>query len=149
MKNDRLLTGALAGLIGSVAQNIYGQIAKGLTITDRAFLDFAEVALLNRTYGGFLGIVTGTLSHLVFGILVGVLFAYLLRKTSSNYLYLKGLGMGIAIWFFSLAIGTLFKLPMFTEIPPGPALTMFVGALLWGAVTAFTLKMLERKTDLV
>jgi len=55
--------------------------------------------------------------------------------------------MGLAIWFFSLAIGTLFKLPLFTEIPPGPALTMFVGALLWGAVTAFSLKLLE--TDLV
>ncbi len=149
MKNDRLIAGAIAGVSGSVVQNIYGQVVKGLGITDRAFLDFAEVALLSRTYSGFFGIVAGIISHLVFGMLVGVLFVYLLQKTSSNYLYLKGLGFGIGIWFFSLAIGTMFNFPMFTETPPVPALVMFVGALLWGFVTAFSTKIIEKKTNLI
>ncbi len=149
MKSDRLIAGAIAGVSASVVQNIYGQVVKGLGITDRAFLDFAEVALLSRTYSGFFGIVAGIISHLAFGMMFGVLFVYLLQITSSNYLYLKGLGFGIGIWFFSLAIGTMFNFPMFTETPPVAALVMFVGALLWGAITAFTTKILENKTDLI
>ena len=149
MKNDRLIAGAIAGISASVVQNIYGQVVKGLGITDRAFLDFAEVALLSRTYGGFFGIVAGIISHLAFGMLLGVLFVYLLQITSSNYLFLKGLGFGIGIWFFSLSLGTMFNFPTFTEVPPVAALVMLVGALLWGTVAVFTTKILERKTDLI
>ena len=149
MKSDRLIAGAISGISASAAQNIYGQVVKGLGITDRAFLDFAEVALLSKTFGGFWGIVIGILSDLVFGMILGVLFVFLLQITSSNYLYLKGLGFSISIWFFSLAIGTMFNFTKFTVTPPVAALVMFVGALLWGAVVAFTTKILVRKTDLI
>lgn len=149
MKHDRFIAGAVAGVSGSVVQNIYGQVVKGLGITDRAFLDFAEAALFGRIYGGFFGFVAGTISHLVFGMFAGMLFVYLLQKTSSNYLYLKGLGLGVGIWFFSFAIGTMFNFPMFTQTPPIPALVIFAGALLWGIVTAFSIKILETKTGLI
>ena len=80
---------------------------------------------------------------------MGVVFVYLIKKTSSTYLYLKGIGLGITIWFFSLGIGTLYRIPLFTDIPPIPALTTFVGALIWGLVTAFSLIMIEKKTEMV
>jgi hypothetical protein len=130
MRNDRISAGALAGIIGAVVQNIYGQIVKGLGITDRAFLDFAKIVLFHKPYGGVLGFIAGTLSHLTFGMITGVLFVCLIKRTSSKYLYFKGMGMGMTIWFFSLGMGTLFDLPLFQDIPPVPALTTFAGALI-------------------
>ncbi|MDT3700099.1 MAG: hypothetical protein RO469_11805 [Thermincola sp.] len=149
MKHDRIMAGAIAGCIGTAAQNIYGQTAKALGITDRAFLDFARIILFHKSYGGVFGFIAGFIAHLTFGMLSGALFAYVIRKSSSTHLYFKGSVMGAAIWFFSLGIGTLYNLPMFVDIPPIPALSIFVGALIWGLVTAFSLKILEKKTNLI
>lgn len=149
MKHDRIMAGAIAGTIGAAAQNIYGQTAIALGITDRTFLDFARIVLYHKDYGGVLGFIAGIIAHLTFGMLLGALFAYVIRKSSSTHLYLKGAATGAAIWFFSLGVGTLYDLPMFKDIPPLPALSTFIGALIWGLVTSFSLKILEKKTDLV
>lgn len=143
------MAGAIAGCLGAAAQNIYGQTAKALGITDRAFLDFARIVLFHNSYGGVFGFIAGVIAHLTFGMLLGTLFAYVIYKSSNTHLYFKGSAMGAAIWFFSLGVGTLYDLPMFKGIPPIPALSIFVGAIIWGLVTAFSLKILEQKTDLI
>ncbi len=38
---------------------------------------------------------------------------------------------------------------MFKDIPPSTALSTFVGSLIYGAVIAYTLKLLEKKTNLL
>jgi uncharacterized membrane protein YagU involved in acid resistance len=96
-----------------------------------------------------MGFIAGIISHLVFGMLMGAIFVYLIKKTSSTHLYLKGIGMGITIWFFSFSIATLYNIPLFKDIPPTPALTTFAGSVIWGFVTAFSLKVLEKSSDLV
>ncbi|PKM81954.1 MAG: hypothetical protein CVU89_06340 [Firmicutes bacterium HGW-Firmicutes-14] len=149
MRSDRISSGALAGIIGAVVQDIYGHTAKTFGITDRIFLDFAKIVLFHKPYGGIFGFIAGILSHLTFGMITGVLFVYLIKRTSSRYLYYKGMGMGMTIWFFSLGVATLYNLPLFKDIPPVPALITFVGALIWGLATAFSLKLIEKKTNLV
>ena len=142
MIRDRIVAGGIAGISASVIQNIYGQLIKGAGLTDRAFLDFAEIALFGQTYNGVLGFIAGVIAHLTFGLMFGIMFALIILKTSNNYLYIKGTGVGIAIWFWTLAVATLFNLPMFAVIPPSASVLILIGAILWGIIAAFSLKLL-------
>ncbi len=149
MKNDRVTAGAISGAIGAVIQNIYGSLAKAVGITDISFVDFAEAIIFNQKLDGISGFIAGTLSHLAFGSMLGVLFGYLISKSSSKYYYFKALGFGIGIWFWSLAIGTMYKINVFDKVKPVPALSIFVGALVYGFVTGYVLKIMERRSDVV
>ncbi len=149
MKKDRLVAGGLAGLIGSLVQNGYGQLTKVLGITDIAFIDFAEVFLAREVYGGVIGFIVGSLAHAAVGVLMGVIFAYIIRFTSSRYYLLKGLGFGFILWFILSGIGTIFNLKDFAHIPPNTALSTLGGALIFGLVTAYALSFLERRTGLL
>jgi len=149
LKKDRLVAGGLAGAIGALVQNAYGQSAKALKLTDRAFIDYAEVLLAHKVFGGVLGFIVGTLAHLAVGVIMGVIFAYIIMLTSSRYLYIKGLGYGFVLWLLLSGFGSIFNLPQFTLIPPNVALATLVGALIYGIVNAFTLGYLEKRIGLV
>ena len=54
------------------------------------------------------------------------------------------------IWLIFATLGSVFKMPLFTVIPPNPALSLLFGALMiYGFFTSFTLKFLEKKSNLV
>jgi len=149
MVKDRLIAGGLAGATGAIIQNIYGHTAKAIGITDRAFMDFAKVLLTFKPYQGVLAFIVGQISHYLVGVLLGIIFVYIIMLTSSRYLVWKGLGYGAILWVLLLGFGTIFRLPLFMNIPPGPALSVFVGALIYGLVTAYTLSLLEKRTRLL
>lgn len=149
MKNDRFTAGAISGAFGAIAQNVYGSSAKAIGITNISFADFSKAILFNQTLAGISGFIVGILSHLAFGSMLGVLFAYLISKSSSKYYYFKSLGFGIGIWFWSLAIGTMYKINVFDKVSPLPAISIFVGALIYGFITGYTLKIIEKRSDLV
>lgn len=149
MKNDRITGGAIAGIIGAVAQNLYGRGVKAVGLTDRAFVDFANVIAFGKPNQGFIGAISGTLAHLTLGMILGTLFALIIMKTSSKYFLFKCLGYGAGLWFMTLGLGSIFKLPLFVEIPPIPQLTTFVGAEVYGLVTGYSLKLIQDKTSLV
>lgn len=146
---DRLIAGAIAGLIAAFIQNIYGWITQAVGLTDRSFYQFAEIVLSSRIYPGTLGFITGLIAHLAVGVMLGIIFAYAIYLTSSHYIVLKGFGYGLITWFLLSGFGTIFRLPLFEDIPPGPALVTLIGALLYGFVLAYTLKLIDQKTGLL
>lgn len=146
---DRLISGSLAGAIAGLIQNLFGQTLKALGITDRAFADFAKVLIMYKPYQGTLAIIVGVISHIITGLIFGVIFAYIIQKTSSKYLLTKGIAYGAVLWVLLSGFGTMFKLPMFFDIPPRAALTTFVGALIYGFVTAYALKFIDNRTKLL
>jgi len=79
----------------------------------------------------------------------GVLFAYIILLTSHRYYVLKGLGYGAILWFLLMGFGTIFNLAQFQDIPPTPALTTFIGALIYGIVLAYNLKIIDKNTHLL
>jgi len=149
LKNDRFTAGAISGIIGAIAQEIYGYIAKASGLTNIAFIDFAEAIIFNAQLKNFIGIIAGIISHLVFGAMLGVLFAYIIYKTSNNYYYFKALGYAAGIWFWSLAFGTMYKINVFNDIQAVPAISVFIGAQVYGLVLAICLKILENKSNMV
>lgn len=146
---DRLVAGALAGAVAALVQDAYGLTVKALGITDRIFTDFAAVMIMFKPEKGALGFLVGLIAHVIVGIIFGIVFAYIILKTSSNYFLLKGLCYGLILWFLLLGLGTMWRLPLFTVVPPKPALVIFVGALLYGLVTAYILKLLDQRTNLI
>lgn len=146
---DRFVAGGTAGAIAGLIQDVYGSSMKALGFTDRSFADFSEIILSSRVYTGLLGTIVGIVAHLAVGILLGIIFAYIIQLTSSRYIILKGFGYGLITWFLLSGFGTIYKLPLFSDIPPGPALTTLVGALLYGLTLAFTLKLLDKRTNLL
>ncbi len=149
MKKDRLVAGGIAGFIGSLVQNVYGQATKALGITDRAFIDFAETVLVREVYGGVIGLIIGSLAHAAVGILMGVFFSFVIKYTSSRYYLLKGAGFGFVLWFILSGFGTVFDLKNFAHIPASTALSTLGGSLIFGLVTSITLRYLDRNLELL
>lgn len=146
---DRLIAGGLAGIIGAAVQQAYGLTVKAIGITDRAFIDFAEVLVLSKKFVGPLAFFVGSISHLIVGLFLGVIFAYIIRLTSSNYLLFKGFGYGVVWWMLLMGFGTIFRLPVFSPIPPYAAVSTLVGAAVFGLATAFSLGILEKRTKIL
>ncbi|MCL4440817.1 MAG: hypothetical protein M1609_09595, partial [Firmicutes bacterium] len=73
-----------------------------------------------------------------------VLFSYVITFSKPKYYIIKGVGLGLFIWLFSLGLATLFKLQSFTTIPPRTSYVLLAGAILWGLIMGFTYKKLHR-----
>jgi uncharacterized membrane protein YagU involved in acid resistance len=146
---DRFIAGGLAGIIAGLIQYMYGLVSKALGFSDREFGQFSESVLNLHVYTGVLGQIIGVLSHMAVSIIFGVLFAYIIQKASSRYYLLKGAMYGLVLWFLLSGFGSVLRLPNFTKIPPLTELDILGGAILYGLVLAYSLKLLERKTGLL
>jgi hypothetical protein len=85
------------------------------------------------------------ITDLALCILWGIVFAYVIKVTSSNYYYIKGIGFGFVIWMVLTSLGTLFNVPLFTETPLNVAYTTLFTALVFGLVVAWVLKFLNKR----
>jgi uncharacterized membrane protein YagU involved in acid resistance len=146
---DRLIAGGLAGIIAGLIQYVYGLATQALGFTDRSFGQFSEVVLNLHVYEGILGFIIGVLSHMAVALIFGVLFAYIIAKTSSRYYIIKGAMYGLVLWFLLSGFGSVLRLPNFTKVPPTSELDILVGAVLYGLVLAYTLKLLDKKTRIL
>lgn len=142
MLNDRMTGGILAGMAGALVQNIYMYLAKSLGLTDIMYVDVARHFIFSQDYNGFLAVIVALLAHFTIDSLWGVLFAFLIKYTSSSFYLLKGVFFSTAIWFFIRVFGT----KIFGVVPGSPPLTalvFFIGASLFGLTIAFVLRVLD------
>lgn len=151
MKNDRLLAGGIAGIVGSLSCDGLGVLYKYLGWSDRVFYENATILLTKKIYSheGFLGIIISLASHIAVCIIFGVVFSYLILFSTNNYLLIKGLGYGLVLWVLLHAFGSLFNLPLFTGMPLHIAYATLSYALIYGFMTALALRIIERRTQLL
>jgi riboflavin transporter FmnP len=149
LKEDRLMIGAISGIVGSVAQISFEFLAKAIGFTDRDVVDMAKIFIMYKRYPGIMSTIIGVTAQLLIGAILGIGFAYLIQKFSSNYYYVKGLGYGGMIWVLFATFGSLFKIPLFTIIPPADALSLLLGALIFGFFTSLILKYFEKKRSFI
>lgn len=151
MKKDRLVAGGISGIVGSIFCDTVGVLFKSLGWSDRTFYENATILLTNQIYSdeGIFGLILSLITHFAVCSIFGVLFAYIILFTTSNYLYIKGLGYGLVLWVLLHGFGTIFNLPLFTNMPLDIAYATLSFALVYGFTTAFTLKILEEKTQLL
>ena len=146
---DRLVAGGLSGAIAGLVQYAYGLLALNLGLTDRIFGQFSDVIFAGRVYTGTLGFVLSVLTHLAVTIPLGILFAYIIALTSSRYLLIKSVGFGFLLWFFLSGFGAILRLPLFIDMPEQPALVILVGAVIYGIVLGYALKILDKRSYLL
>ena len=74
-KEDRLVAGAVAGIAGILVQTIYALLIKYSDLTDRIYIDFAQVIIMSENRPGLSAFFIGLIAQLVIGGMFGVVFA--------------------------------------------------------------------------
>ena len=151
LEEDRLIAGGIAGIIGSIVNIVFGVIFKSLGWSDRAFFDNSTMLFGKETYvdKGFFGFLMGVITEVAVCIIYAVIFAYLIKITSSRYLYVKGLGFGFVLWMLLSSLGTMYNIPLFDYVPLDAAYTTLFTALAYGFTIAWVLKEVESKSRLL
>lgn len=93
--NDRMTKGIIAGVIGAIVQNIYAYLAIILGLIKSGYIDVSRSTLFINNYRELYATVVGLVGHFAIDIIGGVIFAYLIKSTSSRYFVLKGISFGI------------------------------------------------------
>ncbi|HYH02287.1 MAG TPA: hypothetical protein VEC37_04245 [Bacillota bacterium] len=88
---------------------------------------------------GFTAALVGSIAHLIIGTFCGLLFTHYLKATTFQNILTKGAFFGAFLWVSFLGAGSVFRLPIFTHVPPLSALLIFLNSLIYGFVTAYVL----------
>lgn len=145
MIDDRMTRGIIAGAVGAIVQDVYTFGARMAGFTKIEYEDFAEILFFSKPIPGFFPSFFGLLGHLVWDIFLGIMFAYLIKYTSSRFYVLKGLVYGSFIWWMIKVACTLFRIPVLASMPSRQVGVYLIGAMLFGLVVAYTLKLLDTR----
>ncbi|MBP1759194.1 MAG: hypothetical protein H6Q63_111, partial [Firmicutes bacterium] len=140
--HDQIIHGVIAGFAGGIAESVFAYTTKMLNFTDRIFMDYGEVLILGQHKGGLL---LGLIAHLVNASFFGIIFSYIMKFGKKKYYVLKGIGLGLIIWLFSLGMATLFKLPLFEKIESNVGYVLFIGSIIYGSVMSSIYRYLDKK----
>lgn len=141
---DRTISGGIAGCVGSLFCSFYEVAAERLLGINHSFLDYTATLVSYHVQPGLGGFTVGFLAQMAVGIIFGVVFTYLLALISSDYLLIKGLGYGFALWLMLSGFGVVYNLPLLRYNPPAATLFDLSDSLLYGLVTAYVVRMLRR-----
>jgi hypothetical protein len=147
MVNDRVTRGIIAGGVGFIVQNVYIFAAYMAGFTKIIYEDYTEMLFFSKLLPGIFPNFLGYVGHLVWDVLLGIIFAYGIKYTSSRFYLLKGIVYGIFIWWIVNVICTLFRLPVFSTLSSRELGVYLIGALLFGLVVAYTLKLLDTRWE--
>ncbi|NMA02362.1 MAG: hypothetical protein GX923_07335 [Clostridia bacterium] len=146
MKRDHVVFGGIAGVLGGILVPLFaGLPAKLLGLTDRLFYDFAMALILYNPQKEIIDYMVGILAHVTNSAILGVILSGVIYFTSAKYQLFKGFGMGITVWLVFTVMGTLFRMPLFTNIPPNAALVTYFTSALWGVTSAYILAVLNAR----
>lgn len=143
---DRFSRGFLAGVVGGVAMNIWSFIAYYvLNLPIIRFLDWSSIILFgdlpSTLWQGNYALMIQIIWSGFLGILLSLVFPHM---GSKNYL-IKGALFGLIIGFVIYAFPVLFKMPYLYKSKLETVISNHIGGIIWGLVTAQTLKWLDRK----
>ena len=150
MINDTFTRGVICGISGALVQNVLAFAAKLLGLTDTLYIDVAYAVLFNITSKGILSVIVSLIGHIIIDSFWGVIFAFLIKYTSSKFYIFKGIVFGCSIWFLVRVIITkIFQLPVLAKNCPKTALFFLFGAAMFGLTIALVLKFLDDKKPYV
>lgn len=148
--DDRVVLGAIAGIVGVLTRDIYSFFAKAIglakfTVWNIAAALFMRMDQVKTPVGNIVGILADT----VMGAIIGVLFVYFLKCTNTKNIILKGWGIGLAAWL--LLFGVIYHtLPFGVEAAPKDALSnlsAFLGHSILGFGLGITADLLLKKYE--
>lgn len=145
---DRFTRGFLSGIFAGVPTLMYALTAQALKWTNIRWAHFASILIFGRTYTNLPENLFSEFAVFFFCGLVGVIFAFIISKiTSQNYL-LKGWVYSVSIWFFAFSVIFLFKIHQLPLVSLKSALSNLIEATIWGLFLGYCLHWFDNKLKL-
>lgn len=141
MVRDRFIRGLLAGIVGgfaALAVNLF--FNEVLNFGKLHFYEISGVMIFGHLPRGLIQSIFAEIGHIGLSAAVGIALAYLLPKIKTDYLWIKGIFAGLAVWFAVYASTVLFKVPVVHKTDLPSALTNFLASIIYGLVTVIVLR---------
>ncbi len=138
MKNNCWSVGAIAGIIATAALTLLTLALTLISLSTLTEMEYAARFILNISGKEMEAIhwAIGTLTNFSLGAIFGILSAYLYRYTGKEDKYYKMIGIGVALWFFHLAI-VPFLDPVVSEYGTASvAIEFFFSYLVWSIIAS-------------
>lgn len=138
MKQDPIIFGGIAGIIGTIAKEILDFIFVAIGFSKYSYWNIAASLFIlpkdvNRSGGWILGALTDIIASAVFG----VILLYVIKFTGRKYLYIKGIGFGWFIWVLFFGVVINLHVVRITPTDIGTSLSSFFEHLIFGLTTAW------------
>ncbi len=135
---DRVITGALIGLLANAVKLTVNYISFLLGFTDVVFWQIVAAQFLERQdLFKPVAYFIGGVADLTATAALGVAFLYLIHYIGSEYLWLKGIGFGMLVWagLFGMFFGRIAA----EKLPPEPSgiLVTIAAHFVFGVALAF------------
>ncbi len=137
---DRFSRGFIAGTYGAIIMNIWSFISYGLNYAKLRFLDWASVLLFGNVPANTVELVTALFAHIIWSAVIGIIVAYLMPLITSERYLLKGALFGFISGFLFISIPIIFQVPFLNNHATGTTVSIIIGSLLWGIITAASLR---------
>lgn len=143
--NDRFMNGLVAGTVAGFIQGAVNSFMIFiLHFGHLRFADFSGIIIYGTKPKGLSEFIFAGIAQLGYAGSVGIAFSFLLKYISKNYLWVKGIYFGLAMWFFAYAITLLYKVPGLVLIPFESAACNFISSVVYGLTLAWAINKLER-----
>lgn len=143
---DSCFRGMVSGIIGGIVMDLWGFLSKDLLrFATRNYIDWTSVILYGYLPHNMPESLLALITHFLWTGFLGIVFAYILPKLTTEGSRIKGAYFGFIIGFFLYGIAILLRMPFFQVIPFPTSAGNAVGGLLWGIVTAHMLDWFDRK----
>lgn len=141
MFKDRLLRGALAGIIASlcmIAWNLFSYYI--LHFAKHTWLESLSQLVLGQPSKDILDFIAAFGSLIIWnGFLGGIFVSFIIPQRSGSYLG-RAVGFGFIIWFFLYTIGTLYKIKTLDIVASQTVFSNWISITIYGIVLGWITK---------
>lgn len=147
---DRSFRGAIAGTAGGITMTLWSFFMYSvLNIKIVRFLDWAGYILYGHMPRNNFEVIYALLIQIVFVSFLGVVFAFVIAKTTSRGYLLKGAFFSLVAAFFIYAVPVFFGIKELSHLSLVNVMSNHFGGILWGITMAYVLQKLEDKNDIL
>ncbi|MHB1419987.1 MAG: hypothetical protein ACYCX4_10495 [Bacillota bacterium] len=134
---ERAIRAFVCGVISGVVIDIYSSLNKAITgLIKLSFIDWMALMIYGDFAKNFWERLFAFGSHLIFTGLIGIAFAYFIRRVTSSGYYFKGWLYGVSTWMIIYAVSVIYRVNGTIPIYLDTALSNFIGASIYGLVLA-------------
>ena len=148
MFKDRVITGALIGILADIIKLIANYIMFQLNFTTVVFWQIAATRFLEKEFlHSPAAYLIGGTADLTVSAVLGVVFVIIIYFSGKDYLWLKGIGYAMFLWV-SL-FGTILGISVQEKIPQGPSeiIVTIIAHLVYGLAFALFTKYLYEEDE--
>ncbi|NLY76268.1 MAG: hypothetical protein GX075_13380, partial [Firmicutes bacterium] len=138
-----VLAGTIAGILKDVPDSIFHNVLKK---TDLTFWDYAGIVMFGRHPHGFWETCFSFFFEIVFSILLGTIFVYLVERLNLKRRLLWGALYGGIVWFAIRAAVAGFQIKALLHNNLATSAANSFNSIIYGLILGFLVQYFEKKT---